>query len=76
MTVSDEAAELENLNGPGRPSGLRYSLVMAEAEGLDVVGRPAMAHPDLLVAVGGDDEPVVWRNDLEVGTEERVRVLD
>lgn len=63
-----------DLGGPGRCSGLRHSLSMAEAEGLDVVGGSPVAHPDLLVAVGCDDEPVVWRNDLEGGTQREGQV--
>lgn len=42
-----------------RARDVRYSLLMAQAEGADVVRRCAMTHSDLFIAVGGDDVPVV-----------------
>lgn len=47
------------------PSGsFSYSLLMSQAEGLDVVRRRERAHSNLLIAVCCDDVLIIWRHAL------------
>lgn len=42
-----------------------YSLLMAQAERLDVVWTPEVAYSDLFITVSGDDVSVVRRHGLK-----------
>lgn len=48
-----------------------YLLFMSQTEGLDVVWTLAVAHSDLLIAVGCEDVPVVQRHGLKDSREEK-----
>ena len=63
--LSSQHSHVHTTHPLAAAAALVHSLLVSQAEGLDVVRGPEVAHSDLLVPVGRDDELVIGRQGLK-----------